>query len=241
MGKIIDPLAIAMGEWSSSITLGSIFFRLGVTFIFSIIIGCERSSKRHSAGLRTFMILYLATTISGMLDMFLFESFGFSFAVISALSVVACAILSLKSVFLSSKNQIRGLTTSFTLWESGLVGIAVGFGFYTIALVGFIISLCSLSAFPALERYLKNRSNHFEIYLELTNQNCLKEFVSIIRKLGLKIDDIEFNSAYENSGLSVYSISLTVISKELKKYKTHKEIIEAISSLDYVQHIEEMV
>ena len=42
------------------------------------------------------------------------------------------------------------------------------------------------------------------------------------------------------SGLSVYTITITINSAELKKYKTHKEIIEALSSLEYIYHIEEM-
>ena len=76
--------------------------------------------------------------------------------------------------------------------------------------------------------------------MELANKSSLSEFVVVVRKLGLRIDDIELNTAYVNSGLSVYSISLTVVSPELKKYKTHSEIISAISSLEYVKHIEEM-
>ena len=68
----------------------------------------------------------------------------------------------------------------------------------------------------------------------------LRDFVTTIRRLGLRIDDIEQNMAYTGSGLSVYTITLTIDSEELKKYKTHSEIIEAFSSLDYISHIEEM-
>ena len=57
---------------------------------------------------------------------------------------------------------------------------------------------------------------------------------------GMKIDDIEINPAYITSGLSVYTVALTIQSPELKKYKTHSEIIEALRSIDYVYHIEEM-
>ena len=57
----------------------------------------------------------------------------------------------------------------------------------------------------------------------------------------MKIDDIEMNTAYQHSGLSVYSISISISSQELKKYKTHSQIIEALRSLDYIYHIEEMV
>jgi len=56
----------------------------------------------------------------------------------------------------------------------------------------------------------------------------------------LTIDDIESNPAYVNSGLSVYSVAISISSAELKKYKTHSEIIEALKTLSYVYHIEEM-
>jgi putative Mg2+ transporter-C (MgtC) family protein len=72
------------------------------------------------------------------------------------------------------------------------------------------------------------------------NSTYLQNFVTTIRRLGLTIDDIESNPAYVNSGLSVYSVAITISSAELKKYKTHKEIIEALKTLDYVYHIEEM-
>jgi putative Mg2+ transporter-C (MgtC) family protein len=75
----------------------------------------------------------------------------------------------------------------------------------------------------------------------LKNKSNLLDFVTVIRKLGLRIDDIEINPAYMNSGLSVYSVSVTIMSAELKKYKTHTQIIEALRSLEFVYHIEEMV
>lgn len=111
---------------------------------------------------------------------------------------------------------------------------------YTVTLAAFFAMLVIISLFPALERFLKDKSNHFEVHLELTNRSNLQEFVTTIRRLGIRIDDIESNPAYLNSGLSVYSVSLTILSKELKKYKRHDEIIQAMRSLDYVYHIEEM-
>ena len=78
------------------------------------------------------------------------------------------------------------------------------------------------------------------MHLELKDISYLKDFVTTIRELGLSIDDIEANPAYLPSGLSVYSISISISSAELKKYKTHSEIIEALRSLDYIYHIEEM-
>lgn len=238
--EVVDPIASLLGDWSVYLTTGSVFLRVALSLILSAILGCERSSKRHAAGLRTFIVVSLASTWSMLLDIFLRESFGVSFFVLSAASVVGVAIITVNSILYSSRNQIKGLTTSVGLWACCVLGLTIGAGFYTVTLVAFVTLLCSLLWFPQFEIYLKNRSNHFEVHLELKNIAYLQNFVATIRELGMKIDDIESNTAYLNSGLSVYSISISIKSSELKKYKTHKEIIEALRSLDYIYHIEEM-
>ena len=121
-----------------------------------------------------------------------------------------------------------------------VIGISLGLGCYTVAIAAYAALLCILFWFPPLEIAFNNHSNHFEVHLELTNSVCLQDFDTVIRRLGLTIDEIEQNPAYVGSGLSVYSISITISSEMLKKYKTHSEIIEALKSLDYVYHIEEM-
>ena len=237
---VTDPIANLLGEWSSGLTVWSVLFRIALSVALSAVIGCERSSKRHAAGLRTFILVSLATTCSMLLDIFLNAQYGINFEVISAASVIGIAIITVNSILYSSRNQIKGLTTSVGLWACGILGLSIGAGFYTVTAVMFAALLCSLSLFPKFEVYLKNRSNHFEIHLELKDISYLQNFVTTIRELGMKIDDIESNPAYLHSGLSVYSISISISSQELKKYKTHTEIIEALRSLDYIYHIEEM-
>ncbi len=235
-----DPIARLLGEWSAGINMESVLFRLLVSVIFAAVIGCERATKRHAAGLRTFMLVSMASTMASMVDMYFAKTNNSSVLLLSAATLIGMAIISSNSILFSSKNQIKGLTTSVGLWTVGVLGIAVGAGFYSASLIGFIVLLCCLSLFPTFETYLKNRSNHFEMHLELTNKSNLQDFVTTIRKLGLRVDDIESNPAYINSGLSVFSVSVTISSPELKKYKTHSEIIEAIGTLDYVYYIEEM-
>lgn len=239
MNTIIDPIAAYLGQWSIEINIWSILFRIMLSVGLAAIIGCERSSKRHSAGLRTFILVSLASTVAMMLDEFIMVE-TVKLPLVSAATVVASAIISVNSILFSSRNQIKGLTTSVGLWACGIIGLTAGAGYYTVTVISFIALLCSLSLFPTFETYLKNRSNHFEVHLELVNSTYLQNFVTTIRRLGLMIDDIESNLAYVNSGLSVYSVAITISSAELKKYKTHKEIIEALRTLEYVYHIEEM-
>ena len=237
---IADPIADLLGAWSKEINAWSALFRVLLSVLLSAIIGCERSSKRHAAGFRTFILVSLTATVAMMLDVYTAALTGKGVYLVSAASVVAIAILSANSILFSSRSQIKGLTTSVGLWTCGLLGLAVGAGLYTMTAIVFVAILCCLSLFPTIEKYLKNRSNHFEVHLELKNAKYLQDFVTTIRKLGMRIDDIECNPAYANSGLSVYSVSITVSSEELKKYKSHEEIIKALSTLEYVSHIEEM-
>ena len=235
----MDPIAMKLGAWSVEIGAAAVMFRILLSVALAAVIGCERSSKRHSAGLRTFILVSLASTVAMLLDIYL-SAKGDELYIISASTVIAAAIISVNSMLFSSRNQIKGLTTSMGLWATGIIGLTAGAGLYTVTLVSFAALLCCLSLFPAFETYLKNRSNHFEVHLELKSSEYLQDFVTVIRRLGLFIDDIESNPAYVNSGLSVYSIAISIDSAELKKYKTHKEIIEALKTLDYIYHIEEM-
>lgn len=236
----VDPISRLLGEWSIRLDLWSILLRTAMSILFSAIIGWERSTKRHAAGLRTFMLISLASTMAMLLDIFIMTTFSVSFPMISAAVVVGIAIISSNSILFSSKNQIKGLTTAAALWAVGFIGLLIGAGFYTVSLIGFVAMMLCLSTFPHLERRFKNKSNHFEVHLELKNKEDLQSFVATIRKLGMKIDDIEVNPAYITSGLSVYTVALTIQSRELKKYKTHSEIIEALRSIDYIYHIEEI-
>lgn len=235
-----DLLANLLGAWSEELSLGAILLRVALSALFAAVIGCERSSKRHSAGLRTFILVSIAGVSAMLIDQWMMAFSGVKLPVLSAAAVVGMATISGNSILFSSRNQIKGLTTSAGLWCCGLLGLALGAGLYTPALVLFLVLLCSMSGLPVLEKHLKDRSNHFEVHLELKNKGDLADFVATIRALGIRIDDIESNPAYIGSGLSVFSVSFTVTSPELKQYKKHTEIIEALRSLDYVYYIEEM-
>ena len=235
-----DPIAELLAKWSVDINTYSVTLRIFLVIILASLIGCERSVKRHSAGLRTFIIASTASAISAMIDVCIIAANKGGIPIISAASVVSVAMLSGNSILFSSRSQIKGLTTSAGLWACGVIGLAIGGGLYTLGLISFAALIFCISQLPKTEAILKDRSNHFEVHLELRNSYNLQDFVTTIRRLGLKIDDIESNPAYANSGLSVYSVSMTISERDFKQYKKHSDIIEALRSLDYIQHIEEM-
>ena len=235
-----DPIDILTKGWLSQFNIWTILIRIFLALLVGVIYGLERSRKRHTAGLRTFGFVSLFSAIAALLDVYLIANFKVVFPAVTAAVVLGGAIIAGNTLLYSSKSQIKGLTTAVALWLISVVGACFGAGLYTAGLVTSTLAYIGLNILPKLEFYLKNRSNHFEIHLELKNKSDLANFTGVLRKLGLKIDDIEANPAYNNTGLGVFSISLTINSKELKKFKTHKEIIEALSTLEYINCIEEI-
>ena len=231
-----DPVAALLGPWSTELGVGSVLLRLGLSILLAALIGCERATKRHAAGLRTFILVSFASTLAMTLDL----SLGNALYLLSAAAIIAIAIICVNSILFSSKSQIKGLTTSVALWAVGGLGLCIGAGCYTVAIIAFFALSLSLSLFPQIESYLKDRSNHFEFQVELDSPQHLQSFTATMRQLGIRIDDIEINPAYAGSGLSVYSIAVSISSEELRKYKTHGQIIEALNTLEYVHHIEEI-
>ena len=236
----VDPIAKLIGPWAQELSLAAIVLRVCLSVALSTVIGCERATKRHAAGVRTFVVVSLACTVAMLADCCIAAQTEGYLYLLSAASILAVSTVAVNSVLYTSRNQIKGLTTSAALWACGVIGLTAGAGLFTITLVSFIVLMISLSWMPGFETDLKNRSNYFEVHLELTSSQYLQEFITTSRRLGLGIDDIELNPAYASSGLSVYTVSLSIHSAELKQYKTHKEIIEALSTLEYVYHIEEM-
>ena len=234
-----DPVAHMLGPWSQGLGVGSILLRLALAALLAFAVGWERSSKRHSAGLRTFILVTVGATAAMLLDCGLHASGSAGIWLLPAAVTVAAATICVNSLLFSAKNSIRGLTTAAALWCCAVVGLCLGAGFYTAGLLAYLVLLPCLALLPRFENHLKDRSNHFEVHLELKKASFLQDFIAVIRALGLTIDEIELNTAYVNSGLSVYTVSLTIQDPQLQKYKTHGEIIEALRSLEYVAYIEE--
>lgn len=100
----IDPLAKLMGEWSWNITVYSILLRVIIPFIFAFYVGCERSTKGHTAGLKTFILLSLASTSCMIID----RSLQLTFPVCSAGAVIGSAMLGGNSILFGAKIKSKG-------------------------------------------------------------------------------------------------------------------------------------
>ncbi len=234
-----DSIANLLGEWSVEVNVASTALKTVLIIIMAVVLGCERSRNRHAAGLRTLIVLSIGSMFAGIGDVYFITVLHTSFSFLSAAVIIGISIITTNTIVFSSKNQIMGLTTSVGVWAMAIISAMLGYGLYTAALIGFAALMIGLLAFYKMETYIKNKSNHFEIHLELKTRSSLQDFITTARQFGLTIDNLELNPAYANSGLSVYTVKFTIVDKALRK-KSHSEIIEALSVLDCVYYVEKI-
>lgn len=123
-----------------------VLLRLGLALAASAIVGLERETTRHPAGLRTHMLVCMASTLITITSIQVYPEDPTK---ISSGIITGIGFLGAGTIF-RDKNHVRGLTTAASLWSVAGVGLALGAGAYFIAIMGmaamlFILQLSRMS------------------------------------------------------------------------------------------------
>ena len=213
-----DPIVKLVGDWAYDINVWSVILRVVLACLIGGIIGAERASKHHVAGLRTYILVCLGSCAAMMTNQFISDSADV--ARLGAGVVTGIGFLGAGTIMVTSRNQVRGLTTAAALWACGCVGLAIGIGFYTMAIAAAIVILLALVLLPKIEQSLQDRAKLVDIHIELLS--------------------IAYDPAYANTGLSVYSIALKINKNEQGKYIKHDLLLKNLKALEYVNYVEYM-
>ena len=105
------------------------------------LIGYEREVKVRPAGLRTHMLVSLGSTLFTILSLTAFP--GADTARIASYVVMGIGFIGAGTI-LQMKQKVIGLTTAASLWVTASIGMAVGVGFYLLAIVATVIAFVTL-------------------------------------------------------------------------------------------------
>ncbi|MDI6798952.1 MAG: MgtC/SapB family protein [Candidatus Aenigmarchaeota archaeon] len=95
------------------------------------VIGYEREVIRKPAGLRTHMLVSLGSALFTVMS---FTAFPADPARIASHIVIGIGFIGAGTIF-QMKDKVIGLTTAACLWVTASIGMAVGVGYYLIAIV----------------------------------------------------------------------------------------------------------
>lgn len=105
-------------------------------------IGLGREIHRHSAGLKTFSIVCLGSTLIMITNDYIFRYIAQGSGDLSRMAaqvVSGIGFLGAGSIMITNHNRIKGLTTAASLWVTAAIGISIGTGFYFGAISGTCI------------------------------------------------------------------------------------------------------
>ena len=219
------------------LTLTSIFVRLLLAVVLGGIIGMERGMKNRPAGLRTYMLVTLGACVVMVTNQYIYQVFDTGDPVrLGAQVVSGIGFLGAGTIIVTGRNKIRGLTPAAGLWATATVGLAIGIGFYEVALLAGLLVFLVLTVLHKWETYMRRAGNRVELYIELKPGATLREFLDIAREYKLDVSGIhpEADSA-EEVGASSFFVSL-----KGRRQVRHGDIINIVRKMDIVAYIEEM-
>ncbi len=136
--------------------------RLAFSALLGSVIGFERERQAWAAGLRTHMLVCVASTL-----IMIVSAYGFSGVVGPGISLdpsrMAAQVVSGigflgAGAILARGEVVRGLTTAASVWSVAGIGLAVGGGLYVLAVASTIIILIILAGIKPLEkRFIADR------------------------------------------------------------------------------------
>ncbi|GAC1622409.1 MAG: MgtC/SapB family protein [Ktedonobacteraceae bacterium] len=183
-----------------------IVLRLAVALLLGALIGFERETREHTAGMRTNALVALGaalfTIISayGFLELLSVPHIQLDPTRIASYVIAGIGFLGGGAIFfVQDKERVKGLTTAGAIWVVAAIGMACGAGLLWEAVATTILALIVLILLRFVERFLLgNRpSSLFHIRIEATSvageligqvyNACMHKGV-IIERVGVRLE-----------------------------------------------------
>ena len=213
------------------LTIASVVLRILTAILLGGAIGFERGMRNRPAGLRTYMLVCIGACIVMITNQYIVQVFQMGDPTRMGAQVVSgIGFLGAGTIIVTSRNQIKGLTTAAGLWASACVGLAIGIGFYEVALIGGFAIMLVLAILQIWDKHMRNNSRIMEVYVELENGITLGEFLRNAREAEVAFSalQVEHEMLAKNGRLSLFA---TVKSKHRGE---HAELLEKIRKLNGV-------
>lgn len=219
------------------VTLLAIIVRILLSIFIGGLIGLERELKNRPAGLRTYMIVSLGACLIMLTNQYVYQVFDTGDPVRMGAQVISgIGFLGAGTIMVTRRNQIKGLTTAAGLWTAAGVGLAIGIGFYEAAILGGVAIYLIMTLLQFIDRNVQRKSKSLELYVELSKECTLGDFLRQLRSRELEISDIQ----HENAQIGENGIRGYILYIKQKKRLGHLELLEDIRSISGIVFLEKL-
>jgi putative Mg2+ transporter-C (MgtC) family protein len=129
--------------------------RLVISTLLGGLIGIERELEHKPAGLRTIILVCLGSTIFMLIGLEL-DLVGSELGRIVAGVVTGIGFLGAGAI-IRARGEVYGLTTAATIWLASGLGLAIGAGYYVLAVIACVFVLVVLRILGVVEKALSKK------------------------------------------------------------------------------------
>lgn len=206
---------VDLGEYADGgIKLTEILVRLGLAMILGMAIGIERERTEHSAGMRTYAVVSMASALMMIVSIYglpMVEGRPQDPGRIAAQVVSGIGFLGAGVIFMR-RNVVHGLTTAASLWAVSGVGLATGGGLKVTAIAAtFFLLLISGGLRPVKKHLFHQDSNEHRVRLHISDTSTIMRDIQKLSNAEpeFEITSFDFESSI-NKAKSVMELRIKV-------------------------------
>lgn len=212
---------IAKAKEILEVVLYSEIFKILLAIIIGMFVGRERGKASRPAGARTHAIVCIAATVVMIIGIKMSASYNTDPTRMAAQVISGIGFLGAGTI-LKNGFSVRGLTTAATIWGVGCIGLAVGAGYYVVALVA---TAGMYYALRGMSNVGKKPIKGIMIALDKLDGEVLDSITDIIEHCGGFVDTVTFEKQL--------NVQFTVRMDS----DTEKTVIAALYSLPHVVNV----
>ena len=217
------------------LTVTEIILRVLISVAIGGLIGLERGMKNRPAGLRTYMLVCVGACVVMLTNQYTYQVYQVGDPVRMGAQVISgIGFLGAGTIIVTSRNQIKGLTTAAGLWTAGGIGLAIGIGLYEVAIAASAAVFIILTVLHQLDFRVRKKAHILEAYVELDKQTHLGNFLKEARDRGLEPSNVQLDHEDVVSGKQL-SFIVTI---KGKKSQNQDAMFAQLRKLEGVEYIE---
>lgn len=212
------------------INTATIFFRMVLAIICGGAIGIERSMKNRPAGFRTHVLIIIGATTASLTGhyIYLIMNLPTDMSRLGAQVITGLGFIGAGTIIVTGQRTVKGLTTAAGLWATGVVGLAIGAGFYEGAILG---TLAILFTETVMSKVRIKRVKPFRCVVNYTEKDTLDHVLRYCKDRGIAIKALQIEGERDDSGAKVYS---ALVSLQPSTEVDHAEFIRKVEAFDGV-------
>jgi len=203
-----------------------IVFRLFAALLAGGLIGLERSHRGRPAGFRTHALVCLASGLLMLVTVYethwvakaaagtnvVIDPTRMAQGIMTGIGFLGAGAI-IKEGF-----SVRGLTTAASIWITAAIGVLIGVGFYSAAMIGTALALGTLSLFRWVEAHLPTESYaNFMVRFKRDAALSEAELRALVAQHGFSLHNMSFRLHREVGELEYRTVLRTMKWSNLEK------------------------